>query len=271
MTIFKSVFVALAGVSLVFAPVASAVPKSQLIPRWQKSGTGLAVDYAAYNGFLKRYGGRLASGRTTFAYGRVSAADKAALSAMIDRLEAVDVDRLTRPQQYAYWVNLYNAATIEVVLKAYPVTSILNIKDGVFATGPWDRKVLSVKGVALSLNNIEHGILRPIFKDPRTHFAVNCASVGCPNLALTAYEATSLDSQLDTAARGYINDPRGFQVKGSSLVASRIFDWYGVDFGGPKGVLAFAQRYADARTSKLLAGRTSIDSFDYDWSINETR
>ena len=271
MTLFRSMMIALTGVALVTASAAQAVPKAQLIPRWQKSGPGMAVDYAAWNGFLKRYGGRTTGGRTVFAYAKVSAADKAALSALIDRMEAVDVDRLSRPQQYAYWVNLYNAATIEVVLGAYPVTSILNIKDGLFPTGPWDRKVVTVKGMKLSLNNIEHGILRPIFKDPRTHFAVNCASVGCPNLALTAYEAGNLDAQLDVAARAYVNSPRGFQAKGKALGASRIFDWYGVDFGGPAGVLAFARRYADADTAKLLAGRKTIDSYDYDWSINENR
>jgi hypothetical protein len=272
MTLFRTVLAVLAGIAIIAASTAAeAVPKAQLIARWQKSGSGLAVDYAGWNGFLKRYGARTTGGRTVFAYGRVTPADKAALSAMIDRLEAVDVDRLSRPQQYAYWVNLYNAATIEVVLGAYPVKSILNIKDGLFPTGPWDRKVLTVKGMKLSLNNIEHGILRPIFKDPRTHFAVNCASVGCPNLALTAYEAGNLDAQLDVAARAYVNDPRGFQVKDGRLVASRIFDWYGSDFGGPTGVLAFARRYADPQTAKLIAGRTKIDSYDYDWSINETR
>lgn len=271
MSLFRSALILLTGIAIFTASAAPAAPKSQLIARWQKSGSGMAVDYAAWNGFLKRYGGRTTGGRTVFAYARVTPADKAALSALIDRLEAVDVDRLSRPQQYAYWINLYNAATVEVVLGAYPVTSILNIKDGLFPTGPWDRKVLTVKGMKLSLNNIEHGILRPIFKDPRTHFAVNCASVGCPNLALTAYEPASLNAQLDAASRAYVNDPRGFQAKGGRLVASRIFDWYGSDFGGPAGVLAFARQFADADTAKLLAGRKTIDSYDYDWSINENR
>lgn len=271
MSLFRTIMTALTGLALFFASAAEAAPKMQLIARWQKSGSGMAVDYSAWNGILKRYGGRTAGGRTVFAYARVTPADKAALSAFVDRLEAVDVDQLSRPQQYAYWINLYNAATVEVVLGAYPVASILNIKDGLFPTGPWDRKVLTVKGMKLSLNNIEHGILRPIFKDPRVHFAVNCASVGCPNLALTAYESASLNAQLDAASRAYVNDPRGFQAKGGRLVASRIFDWYGSDFGGTAGVLKFAQRFADADTTKLLAGRKTIDSYDYDWSINENR
>lgn len=250
---------------------ALAAPKAQLIARWQKSGAGQAVDYAGWNAFLKHYGVRLADGRTAFAYARVTPADKAALSATVDRLEGVDVDRLSRPQQFAYWINLYNAATIEVVLGAYPTSSILNIRDGLFPTGPWDRKVVTVKGEKLSLNDIEHGILRPIFHDPRVHFAVNCASVGCPNLALTAYEAPTLNAQLEAAARTYINSARGLQLKGNRLVASRIFDWYGGDFGGQKGVLAFARRYASAETAKVLGNRTAIDAYDYDWSLNEAR
>ncbi len=268
----RTLLATLMAMVMAFAPTAaSAAPKAQLLTRWQKSGSGLAVDYAGWNAFLKRYGVRLADGRTAFAYGRVTAADKAALSATIDRLEAVDVDRLSRPQQFAYWINLYNAATIEVVLGAYPTSSILNIKDGLFPTGPWDRKIVAVKGEKLSLNNIEHGILRPIFRDARVHFAVNCASVGCPNLALTAYEAPTISAQLDAAAHAYVDSARGFALKGNKLVASRIFDWYGGDFGGPKGVLAFARRFANADTAKLLGNRTTIDSYDYDWSLNEAR
>ncbi|MBY0306359.1 MAG: DUF547 domain-containing protein [Sphingomonas sp.] len=271
MKTIKLALTGFAAMMLAAAPAADAAPKPQLIARWQKSGAGQAVDYRGWGAFLKTYGGRLASGRTVVAYGRVSAADKASLSATVNAFEAVDVDRLSRVQQHAYWINLYNAATVEVVLGSYPTKSILNIKDGLFPTGPWDRKVVTVKGMKLSLNEIEHGILRPIFKDPRTHFAINCASVGCPNLVLHPYEAASLDADLDAAARSYINDPRGFRLTGTRLIASQIFDWYGVDFGGPKGVLAFARRFADPQTGKLLAGRTTIDGYDYDWAINEAR
>lgn len=253
------------------APATAAVPKAELDPRWQRSGAGMTVDYAGWGSFLRRYGSTLPDGRTVLGYGRVTRADKAALSAVVDRLEAVDVDRLSKPQQFAYWINLYNAATIEVVLKAYPTKSILNIHDGFLPTGPWDRKVLRVKGVALSLNDVEHHILRPIFRDPRVHFAVNCASVGCPNLALAPYEAATLGEQLDAAARNYVNAPRGFALKRGRLVASRIFDWYGGDFGGVPGVLAFARRFAASQTATILSGRKTIDGYDYDWSLNEAR
>lgn len=271
MKLMTMIATALTGLMLAIMPASAAVPKMQLDARWQKNGPGAAVDYSGYTQFLKRYGSTLSDGRTVIGYGRVSPGDKAALVALVDRLEGVDVDRLTKQQQFAYWINLYNAATIEVVLKAYPTKSILNIHDGFLPTGPWDRKVLTVKGQQLSLNDLEHRILRPIFHDPRVHFAINCASFSCPNLALTAYEPATLNAQLDAAARGYINDPRGFRAKGSQLIASRIFDWYGGDFGGAKGVLAFARRFATPQTAALIGNRTTIDGYDYDWSLNEPR
>ncbi len=269
--LFGLVAAALMGLLVMAAGTATAAPKAALLVRWQKSGAGATVDYGRWNSFLKRYGSRTADGRTNIAYGKLTAADKTAFYGIVDQLEAVNVDQLTKQQQLAYWINLYNAATVEVVLRAYPVSSILYIRDGLLPSGPWDRKVLRVKGEQLSLNNIEHGILRPIFKDPRVHFAVNCASFGCPNLALEAYEPATLGAQLDAGARGYVNDPRGLAVKGNALVASRIFDWYGVDFGGPSGVLAFARRFATPQTARLLAGRTKIDSYDYDWSLNDAK
>lgn len=271
MKLYNLVVAAIIGALVLVAGSAGAAPKAQLLARWQRSGTGLAVDYAPWSSFLKRYGSVTADHRTVIAYGRLSAADKKALYGLVDQLEAVDVDRLNKLQQLTYWINLYNAATVEVVVRAYPVSSILYIRDGLLPTGPWDRKVVTVKGEKLSLNDIEHGILRPVFKDPRVHFAINCASFGCPNLALEAYEPQSVNAQLDASTRGYVNDPRGFALKGDRLIASRIFDWYGADFGGPQGVLAFARRYATPATARLLGNRTTINAYDYNWSLNEAR
>ncbi|MFM9828561.1 MAG: DUF547 domain-containing protein [Sphingomonas sp.] len=269
--LFNLMVAALIGLLVMAAGTATAAPKAELLARWQKSGAGAMVDYGAWNGFLKRYGSRKSDGRTIIAYGKLSTADKNAFYGMVNQLEAVNVDQLTKQQQLAYWINLYNAATVEVVLRAYPVSSILYIRDGLLPTGPWDRKVLTVKGQQLSLNNIEHGILRPIFKDPRVHFAINCASFGCPNLALEAYEPGTLNAQLDAGAHDYINDPRGFTLKGGNLVASRIFDWYGEDFGGPTGVLSFARRFATPQTARALANRATINSYDYNWSLNDAK
>ena len=148
------------------------------------------------------------------AYGKVAPQDKQALASYVDRLSKVQVTKLARSEQLPYWINLYNAATVKVVLDHYPVESILkiDISPGLFAKGPWKKKLLTVEGEAVSLDDIEHRILRPIWKDPRTHYAVNCASLGCPNLQPRAFTAGNMDELLDAGARAYVNHPRGARV-----------------------------------------------------------
>lgn len=255
------------------AAAAIGVPKADLWPRWQAHARQAVadVDYAPYAAFLARYVRPSADGVNRVAYGRVTPGDKAALKAHLRALQAVDVDRLTRPQQMAYWINLYNAKIVDLVLDAYPVPSIRKVQGGLLGLGPWGRKLLSVKGEAVSLNDVEHRILRPIWRDPRIHYAVNCASLGCPDLAREPFRADRLDAQLDAAARAFVNHPRAFARVDGALTASSIYDWYGVDFGGPAGVLAHARRYADTRTAALLKGATSIEEFRYDWSLNDAR
>jgi hypothetical protein len=143
---------------------------------------------------------------------------------------------------------------------------------GVLTGGPWKAKVLEMKGVALSLDDIEHGILRPIFKDARVHYAVNCASVGCPNLGTEAFTGGKLDAQLDAAAGAYVNSPRGADPKPDGLVVSSIYDWYQEDFGGKEeGVIAHLKAYADADLAQELQGTTSIAEYAYDWSLNDIK
>src|SRR6185503_17839522 len=131
----------------------------------------------------------------------------AALDAYVEKMQGVAIRTFCRPEQRAYWANLYNATTVKVVLDHYPVDSIMkiNISPGLFAKGPWKKKLLKVEGEEVSLDDVEHRILRPIWKDPRTHYSVNCASLGCPNLQPHAFTAATLDAMLDEAARGYVN------------------------------------------------------------------
>ncbi len=246
------------------------IPKSDLMPRWQthaKQAT-LVPDQTAWNRFLQSYRVQGADGVARIAYGRVSAADRKALKNYLSAMQAMDVDKLTRAQQFAYWANLYNAVTVDVVIDAYPVASIRKIRGGLFGTGPWGEKIITVKGEMLSLNDIEHRILRPIYKDPRVHYAVNCASIGCPNVPATAFTAEGLEKELDAAARDYINSPRGFRVENGKLIASSIYDWYGVDFGGANGVLAHARRFATGEQAKRLSKASKIGIYDYDWNLN---
>src|SRR5690606_30576317 len=126
-------------------------------------------------------------------------------------------------------------------------------------------------GRELSLDDIEHGILRPQFGDPRVHYAVNCASIGCPDLAAEAYRGDNLDAMLDEAARAYVNSARGARVEGGELTASSIFKWYRKDFGGTEaGVLAELRKYATPGLLEKLENIVSVASYDYDWSLNDT-
>ncbi len=168
----------------------------------------------------------------------------------------------------AFWINLYNAATVDIVLDAWPITDIRKIDSPILRRGPWDRKAFMVKGQRLSLNDIEHRILRPIWRDVRIHYAVNCASLGCPNLASTPYRPETLQGMLDAAARAYVNHPRGFSRSGGKLVASSIYNWYQSDWGNEAAVLAHARKYASPKTAMMLGQATRIDDYRYDWSVN---
>ncbi|MCJ2185815.1 DUF547 domain-containing protein [Novosphingobium beihaiensis] len=230
-------------------------------------GGGKTVDHDAWDKFLAAYVRPQKSGINLVAYSAVSDGDRDSLRSYLDRLQKVAVKDLGRDEQFAFWVNLYNAATVNLILEEYPVASIRDL--GLLGQGPWGDKILTVEGKDLSLDDIEHTVLRPIWKDVRIHYAVNCASMGCPNLATRAYRASLKDEMLNAGAKAYINSPRGFRLGDDGLVASSIYDWYQVDWGSPEKVLEHARSFAAGKTVDLLKGRTTIDSYDYDWSLNE--
>lgn len=198
-------------------------------------------------------------------------ADKGAVERYVKKLLSVQPGSLNRHEQLAYWINLYNAATLQVVLDHYPVPSIKEIElegSGLFG-GPWNAKLFEVNGQRLSLNDIEHGILRPYWKDPRIHYAVNCASIGCPNLLREPYTAANVEERLNQQARAFINHPRGVSVNDDSVQLSEIFRWYRSDFGGSdETILEHVRLYADPELKKSLEGVSSVDSYDYDWRLN---
>ena len=267
-------------VGLAFAALASAAGASagQLEDTFFKSAQGSTktVDHSAWTGFLKAYVMPQPDGLNRVAYAAVSSADRATLKGYIARLEATDVAGLDKPEQFAFWANLYNAKTIAIVIEKYPVKSIKDISlgGGLLASltgGPWKAKVLKVSGVELSLDDIEHAILRPYHKDARVHYAVNCASVGCPNLMTEAFTGKDLERQLDASARAYVNSARGFAVRGNAVKASSIYKWFAADFGGSEqAVLEHALKYADDPLKNKLKGIAVVKSYDYDWTLNET-
>ena len=236
------------------------------------AGTGV-VDHGGFDALLARRARASADGvvRVDYAGWKRSAADRDALKRYIDLLTGLDPLTLTRAEQFAYWANLYNALTIKVVVDAYPVASIRDIRTSRPLPGPWWKAVTRVAGVDLSLNNIEHDILRKGWREPRVHYAVNCASFSCPNLPLTALRGVGLEAALEAAARAYVNHSRGVRFEGEKLVVSSIYRWYGGDFGGTDArVIAHLAQYAapPLRTRLLTVDRIARGA--YDWSLNST-
>jgi hypothetical protein len=248
-------------------------PSKGLWPRWttHDERSRQIVDHSAFDRLLGRYLSLDSTGVARFAYGRVTPDDRAALRGYLNALAAIRVSGLSRQEQLAFWINLYNALTIDIVLAHYPVRSILDIdiSPGLFARGPWDKSLIQVEGEALTLNDIEHRILRPIWNDPRIHYAVNCASVSCPNLQNRALTGATVERMLDSAARAYINNRRGVRIEGGQLIVSKIYDWYQEDFGGSeRGVIAHLRSYAEPTLAAALVG-ARIDHHAYDWSVND--
>lgn len=249
-------------------------PKAKLWPKWQvhDPASTISVDHNDWRQFLADYLSIDAAGVARVAYGRVTGESRALLRDYIGRLSSTAAAGLNRNEQMALWINLYNAATIDVVLEHYPVATILDIdtSPGLIADGPWDEKRLSMDGERLTLNDIEHRILRPVFGDNRIHFAVNCASVGCPNLAPEPYTATTLEAMLAAATRSYVNHPRGAHLDDDRLTVSKIFDWYADDFGGSEAsVLAFIAARAEPPLAAALMARTGSLKVAYDWALND--
>ncbi|MGF1553782.1 MAG: DUF547 domain-containing protein [Paracoccaceae bacterium] len=254
------------------------IPASALAdPRWTRfaPAPGAAVDHAAWDAFLGRYRSVDAAGLARLDYAAVTTADRAALDAYLAALQAVDPATLERDTALAYWINLYNAATVAVVLDAYPVGSIRDVGDGAFSIGPWDRPLLRVAGAALSLNDVEHGIVRPAFDEPRIHYALNCAAVGCPDLAASAWRAEGLNARLAAAEAAYVDDPRGVSIGNDGrLTLSSLYAWFREDFadeegGGEAAVLRRLRRVGDPALRASLEGRRGVDAYAYDWALND--
>lgn len=249
---------------------AMAAPKSESWARWlpHDEQSRQMIDHSDWGRFLDRYLVVAEDGINRLRYGAVDEHGLRLLTGYLGLLAAQSVSSLRRAEQRAYWINLYNALTVKVVLDHFPVTSIrdIAISPGWFSVGPWAAKQVTIEGVSLSLNDIEHRILRPIWPDPRGHYAVNCASIGCPNLQPEPFTSANLEPLLERAARTYINHPRGVDIEGGRLRVSSIYHWFAEDF--TEGVMAHLRDYAEVRLAAQLATFADYDSDHYDWRLN---
>lgn len=274
----------LAAFSVVAARPALAAPKSEPWSLWEKhdAASAATIDHAPWGRFLAAYRRENADGSARFAYRAVTSNDRAGLEADVARLAAVPISRFNRAEQFAYWVNLYNMTTVLTVLRHYPVKSIRDINispgwfasswfaSGWFASGPWGAKLLEVEGTKLSLDDIQHRILRPGWRDPRIHYAVNCAALGCPDLPAVPFTATSAEALLEAAARAFVNHSRGAAIESGRLAASSIYVWYAADFGPePVDVVRHMRKYASQEFYTALSHIRQVSLDRYDWALNE--
>ena len=201
---------------------------------------------------------------------RANDADRAKLDTYIEDLGAQPISTWSDDEKFAAWANLYNAVTIKLIIDEGPVKSIMRIKPNLFSIGPWKMDLVELEGETVSLDHIEHGLLRVEFDDPRVHYAVNCASIGCPNLQSKAWEAETLDAELDKAARDFVNHPRGVTIrKDGRLKVSSIYKWFRKDFGDTEeGVVEHVLAYAEPELAAQIQANPKIADYDYDWSLN---
>lgn len=258
---------------LCFSVSACTAPEKDPWPRWQayNPASQKSIDHSLWQHFLTRYVITNNQDVNLIKYSSVTAEDKKLLKQYLDKLSGTDIDNYNKSEQLAYWINLYNALTIYTVLTHYPVKSILkiNISPGWFSFGPWGAKLINVEGVPLSLNDIEHRMIRPIWNDPRTHYALNCASYSCPNLQKIAYTGKNINLLLDTAAHEYINS-RGVIIKNEKITVSKIYVWYQSDFGGTEqGVIDHLIQYAVPNLKAQLKHFHKINGSYYDWKLND--
>ncbi len=264
-----TIAIALAGTNIALMP-AKAGP-AQTFKTFQKSSSK-SVNHATWDKLLKTYVHKTKSGLNEVDYKAFKKSGHRALKTYLRQLQSTNVKSLNRKEQFAFWVNLYNAKTIEIILSKYPVSSIRKIKSGIFSPGPWKLKNMKVNGEALTLDDVEHKILRGLWRDPRIHYAVNCASIGCPNLARDAFTAANSQKLLNAGARAYINSPRGVKVSRGRVQASKIYKWFKKDFGGnERGILKHLRLYAAPKLAAKLKTARSISSYNYDWSLNDQR
>ena len=164
----------------------------------------------------------------------------------------------SRSKKMAYWINMYNAHMILAVLNKYPILSPMDLAGGKI----WDQPMVKIGGELLTLNDVEHEMLRKKFKDPRIHFAVNCAAKSCPPLSNKVWTAGNLESQLEKSTKKFVNDPTHNSISAGEVKLSKIFEWYKGDFGD---LLTYIKKYSDTEI-----GADAVLSFnEYNWNLNK--
>lgn len=196
--------------------------------------------------------------------------DSTALNEYLDLLSKYhpNDDNWSSDEQIAYWINAYNAFTIKLITDHYPVKSIKDIKSGIaFVNSVWDIKFINIESRTYDLNEIEHGILRRYFDEPRIHFAINCASISCPKLQRYAFTAEHLDAQLTATAKEFLADPDKNIIRSGDIHISPIFNWFRKDFVKNGNLINFLNQYSPI----IINENAKVRNTEYDWALNDTQ
>lgn len=230
------------------------------------------IDHSAWNGLLQKYVDQ--DGMVNYRQWRSSAGDQQQLNRYLSALSTANPTiPATREAQLAFWINAYNAVTVSGILKEYPTTSIRNHTAKVVGYNIWHDYQLYVGGTPHSLDTMEHKILRKM-SEPRIHFAIVCASIGCPRLLNEAYVANRIDEQLELNAKDFFSRPQNFKYDASrnQFQLSSILSWFGEDFGSnQKAQLRRIANWLPTKAAQQAAirGSVSVSFQDYNWNLNE--
>ncbi|MBT8387674.1 MAG: DUF547 domain-containing protein [Ignavibacteria bacterium] len=206
------------------------------------------------------------------------------LQEYLNQLANADPQKIeSEKEQLAFWINAYNAYTLKIICDAYPIESINEIHSGgriishIFGSTAWDKDIANVNNTKLTLNNIEHEIIRKNFNEPRIHFALVCASISCPKLRNEAFEGHKLDKQLEEQAITFFNDEtkNRFDIKNKVVYLSKILNWYDDDFGeNDEQILLYIGNFLSRNKTEQLKNYLydfEIEYMDYDWGLNDSR
>lgn len=262
------------GVPLLFQGESWAAGRDEAFERWRAldDSSSMQVDHRVWEGFLLNYLRLSDDGVHRLAYGRVTRRDRQALDRYIDRLSVIDLAIYRRAEQLAYWINLYNALSVKLVLEHYPIASIqrLGPADTGNGTRAWQQPLITVDGVDLSLDDIENGILAPISNDSRIHYAASCPALGCPNLQPTPFTGNQLERQLTDAVMAYVNDPRCLEIRDGRLYVSSFYRWHHQAFGqSDRDVIEHLMAYAEPELAMKLQAFDRFHGDRFDWRLND--
>lgn len=267
--------ITLCALFLLLPNIAPAAVNKSLYNKWQVHNplSKATISHQAWQDFLNRVVVSDEEGIHLIDYPHMSEKDHHLLNRYITEMSQICIQKYNRQQQLAYWLNLHNALTVQLIADYYPVNSVqeINISPGLFSVGPWRANIITVNGTRLSLDEILNHIIRPIWNDPRVHYALNNASIGSANISKQAYQGADIESQLNDAAFKYVNSLRAIQIIEGKLVVSKLYEWYQEDFGeNEKDLIQHLTQFAESSLCAQLQQTSKISSYMYNWHLNST-